>query len=99
MRLRLPGWVVEEHAGHSGGRFRPMFMVILWSCSRPKRAEPSVRHCLQDTGIGVWPSVEAACAATVRVAETITPKHADVMNEGYKKYRRIYPALHQIARG
>jgi xylulokinase len=54
---------------------------------------------LAGTGIGVWPSVEAACAATVRVAETITPKNAVVMNEGYKKYRRIYPALHEIARG
>ncbi len=54
---------------------------------------------LAGTGIGVWPSVEAACAATVRVAETITPKHADVMNEGYKRYRRIYPALREIARG
>jgi xylulokinase len=54
---------------------------------------------LAGTGIGVWPTVEAACAATVRVAETITPKHAAVMNEGYKKYRRIYPALHEIARG
>ena len=53
---------------------------------------------LAGTGIGAWPTVEAACAATVRVAETITPKHADVMNEGYKKYRRIYPALHEIAR-
>jgi len=54
---------------------------------------------LAGTGIGVWPSVEAACAATVRVAETVTPKHADVMNEGYKRYRRIYPALREIARG
>jgi xylulokinase len=54
---------------------------------------------LAGTGIGVWPTVEAACAATVRVAETITPKHAVVMNEGYKRYRRIYPALHEIARG
>jgi xylulokinase len=54
---------------------------------------------LAGTGIGAWPSVEAACAATVRVAETIAPKHADVMNEGYKRYRRIYPALREIARG
>src|SRR3984885_3519304 len=54
---------------------------------------------LAGTGIGVWPTVEAACAATVRVAETITPKHVAVMNGGYKRYRRIYPALHEIARG
>src|SRR5271170_7144491 len=54
---------------------------------------------LAGTGIGVWPSVEAACAETGRVDEKKTPKHTDVMNEGYKKYRRIYPALREIARG
>ena len=51
---------------------------------------------LAGTGIGVWASVEAACAATVRVAETISPKNARVMDEGYGRYRRIYPALKQI---
>ncbi len=53
---------------------------------------------LAGTGVGAWDSVEAACAATVRVAETIEPKNAAVMNEAYKQYRRIYPALHEIAR-
>jgi xylulokinase len=54
---------------------------------------------LAGTGIGVWASVEAACAATVRVAETIAPKDARVMDEAYTKYRRIYPALQEIGRG
>src|SRR5271156_4428581 len=51
---------------------------------------------LAGTGVGAWPSVEAACAATVRVAETIAPKHASVMDVAYGQYRRIYPALKQI---
>jgi xylulokinase len=51
---------------------------------------------LAGTGIGVWESVEAACAATVRVAETIMPTNAVVMDGGYKEYRRIYPALKMI---
>jgi xylulokinase len=51
---------------------------------------------LAGTGIGVWASVEAACAATVRVAETIAPRNADVMEEAYGRYRRIYPALREI---
>jgi xylulokinase len=51
---------------------------------------------LAGAGIGVWASVEAACAATVRVAETIAPKDAKVMEEAYTKYRRIYPALKTI---
>jgi len=52
---------------------------------------------LAGTGIGVWESVEMACAATVRVAETIAPKDAKVMDEAYGKYRRIYPALREIS--
>jgi xylulokinase len=43
--------------------------------------------------------VEAACAATVRVAETIAPKDAGVMDVAYTRYRRIYPALREIAGG
>lgn len=53
---------------------------------------------LAGTGVGAWDSVEAACAATVRVSETIEPENAAVMNESYKRYRRIYPALREIAR-
>jgi xylulokinase len=51
---------------------------------------------LAGAGIGVWESVEAACAATVRVEETIAPKDAGVMEEAYGRYRRIYPALREI---
>jgi xylulokinase len=51
---------------------------------------------LAGTGIGAWASVEAACAATVRVAETIAPQHAEVMSKAYQQYRRIYPALRAI---
>jgi xylulokinase len=53
---------------------------------------------LAGTGVGAWSSVEQACAATVRVAETIAPRHRDEMNAAYKEYRRIYPALKEIAR-
>lgn len=54
---------------------------------------------LAGTGVGVWPSVEAACASTVRVAETIAPRHAAVMDRAYAEYRRIYPALRDIGQG
>lgn len=53
---------------------------------------------LAGTGIGVWASVEEACAATVRVAETVAPKDVAAMNAAYKEYRRIYPALREIRR-
>src|SRR6185312_6168616 len=54
---------------------------------------------LAGTGIGAWASVEEACASTVRVAERIEPKHGAEMQAAYAEYRRIYPALREIARG
>jgi xylulokinase len=54
---------------------------------------------LAGVGVGAWPSVEAACAATVRVAEVIKPKHVAEMAAAYKEYRRIYPALKTIQGG
>ncbi len=51
---------------------------------------------LAGTGIGAWPSVEAACEATVRVAQTIQPKAANLMQAAYAEYQKIYPALRFI---
>ncbi|RSL15040.1 xylulokinase [Edaphobacter aggregans] len=53
---------------------------------------------LAGTGIGVWPTVDAACAATIRVAQTIPPQNAEAMNAAYHQYRKIYPALRTIAK-
>ncbi len=53
---------------------------------------------LAGVGIGAWPTVEAACAATVKVAEVIEPKHAATMEEAYGRFRQVYPALKEIGR-
>lgn len=53
---------------------------------------------LAGTGVGVWGSVEAACAETIRVATTVEPLHAVSMDKAYARYRRIYPALREIGR-
>lgn len=51
-------------------------------------------------GVGAkgWPNLEAACAAAIEVAQQIEPDPAAVQrySEGYKAYRRIYPALKGI---
>ena len=51
---------------------------------------------LAGTGIGAWPTVEAACEATIRPAQTIPPVSAEIMAEAYKHYRNLYPALKRI---
>lgn len=51
-------------------------------------------------GVGAkgWPDLDAACAAAIAVAKQIKPEPAAVQrySEGYKAYRRIYPALKGI---
>src|SRR5712671_1150542 len=53
---------------------------------------------LAGVGAKVWPSVDAACAAVVRMAGNTTPNSADslVMEKAYAVYRRIYPAMKSI---
>ena len=53
---------------------------------------------LAASGIGLWPSVDAACDALVRRA-TVTrpqPESVNVMNDQYDAYKRIYPALRTV---
>lgn len=51
-------------------------------------------------GVGAegWPNLEAACAASIEVAQQITPDETTVQRyaEGYKEYRKVYPALKDI---
>jgi len=51
---------------------------------------------LAGTGVNAWPTVAAACEATIHSAKTIAPQHAAAMAEAYGHYRRMYPALKSI---
>jgi len=54
---------------------------------------------LAGVGARVWPSVDAAVDATVRVGSTTAPEPdvVAVMIDRYAHYRRVYPALRAIA--
>jgi xylulokinase len=53
---------------------------------------------LAGVGAGVWPTVDAACAATVRVASRVNPQPDVVasLNASYAAFRRVYPATREI---
>jgi xylulokinase len=53
---------------------------------------------LAGVGAKIWPSVDAACDAVVRVVDRIRPNPAnsEVMERNYAAYRRIYPAMKSI---
>lgn len=56
---------------------------------------------LAGVGAGVWPSVEAACDRTVRLAGEVAPSPAAtaVMAEAYSRYRALYSALRPLWQG
>jgi len=53
---------------------------------------------LAGVGAGLWPTVDAACASTVRVATRVNPQPAAVatLNASYSAFRQIYPATKGI---
>jgi xylulokinase len=53
---------------------------------------------LAGVGAKIWPSVDAACNAVVRVAARVQPDRSNVakMDDSYKVYRRLYPAMKSI---
>ena len=53
---------------------------------------------LAGVGAKVWPTVDAACKAVVRVAQRIEPdaRASAVMQQNYLVYRKIYPALRDL---
>lgn len=53
---------------------------------------------LAGVGSQVWPSVDAACDAVVRVAKTVTadPDTRAAMRQRYNVFRRVYPALRAL---
>jgi xylulokinase len=53
---------------------------------------------LAGVGARMWPSVDDACDAVVRVRDRVSPNAASVatMAKSYTWYRRVYPALKSI---
>lgn len=53
---------------------------------------------LAGVGVSLWPSVDEACAEIVRIASVVSPtkQSSDKLQQQYKIYRAIYPALKQI---
>lgn len=56
---------------------------------------------LGGVGVGAWPSVDEACAVAVHLRERIEPEPSarSLMDQHYRTYQLIYPALRQISGG
>jgi Sugar (pentulose and hexulose) kinases len=54
---------------------------------------------LAGVGAGNWSSVDDACDTAVRVADEIQPnaENVEILDAAYQAYRKVYPALRQIA--
>lgn len=53
---------------------------------------------LAGVGAGIWPTVDAACDATIRLTGSTTPNPGAVQhyNQAYQVYRELYPTLQGI---
>jgi xylulokinase len=53
---------------------------------------------LAGVGAGLWPTVDAACAAVIRVAQRVpaNPNVVSKMSESYAAFRRVYPATRSV---
>ncbi|MDF2891763.1 MAG: xylulokinase, partial [Clostridia bacterium] len=53
---------------------------------------------LAAVGDGLFPSVEAACDAFIKVTDTIEPNpaHVELYNKKYDKFKEIYPATKDL---
>ena len=53
---------------------------------------------LAGVGASIWPSVDAACEAVVKVRDRLSPNPTGVaaMSANYARYQRVYPALKSI---
>ena len=53
---------------------------------------------LAGVGAGIWAGVDDACDQAIHVAEDIPcqPHVAKLMNQRYRDYQRLYPALHSL---
>jgi xylulokinase len=56
---------------------------------------------LAGVGAALWPSVDAACDAVIRVTQRVPARPDGVgrMSESYAAYRRVYPATRAIFKG
>ena len=53
---------------------------------------------LAGVGAGLWPGVDEACDHVIHASETIArqPHVATLMNQRYREYQRLYPALRSL---
>ena len=53
---------------------------------------------LAGVGAGAWASVDEACDGIIHIASRIppNPQNSTVMQQSYRFYREIYPALHRV---
>ncbi len=53
---------------------------------------------LAGVGAGLWPDVDTACSAAVKVEKKVSPqpRNAPVLRESYAAFRRLYPALKTV---
>jgi len=103
--MRVPVESIRLGGGGARSALWRQIQANVYGCAvDTAQADEGAAHgaaILAAVGIGLWPTVDAACDALVRSAGATTPEPGVValMNERYDAYRRLYPALRHIMHG
>ena len=81
-----------------GGARSPLWRQIQADVYNHEEGAAYGAAILAAVGAKMWPSVDAACEAIVRVATRVAPqtKDAKTMQRNYGAYRKVYPATKAI---
>jgi xylulokinase len=103
--MRVPVGSVRLGGGGARGRlWRQIQADVYGRAVELVEAEEGAAYgaaLLAGVGAGVWPSVDAACDAAVRVSSVVEPDPAAVeaLDAQYRVYRALYPALREAFEG
>ena len=103
--IREQGLPIEQVRATGGGAKSPLWRQIIADILGVELVTTNATEgpafgaaLLAGVASGVYPSVQIACEATVRVVEQTAPnaEFADVYAQAYEVYRALYPALRPI---
>jgi xylulokinase len=93
---------IEQVRVSGGGARSPLWRQILADVMQSELVTVNTTEgaaygasLLAGVGAGLWPDVEAACAATIRITGSTAPdtRHASIYARMYEQYQALYPAL------
>ncbi|MFN8378196.1 MAG: xylulokinase [Anaerolineae bacterium] len=100
--IRAAGVSAREVRASGGGAKSPIWRQILADVLNAPLSTASTTEgaayggaVLAAVGAGLYPDVQAACAAMITTSDVTEPRHPEAYEHAYELYRGLYPALRE----